>query len=87
MAAAIQNRLHVVVTAAFFVLFFSLGSYLAARPSVDPQQELAALRTEIDLLRKQQELAPAGPRALRHRLLLLRPPYSITRSAPPSSPM
>ena len=60
MAAAIQNRLHVVVTGAFAVLFFSLGSYLAARPSVDPQQELAALRTEIDLLRKQQELAPAG---------------------------
>ena len=48
----------VVVTAAFAVLFFGLGSYLAARPSVDPQQELAALRAEIDLLRKQQELAP-----------------------------
>ena len=48
----------VVVTAAFAVLFFGLGSYLGARPSVDPQQELAALRAEIDLLRKQQELAP-----------------------------
>ena len=48
----------VVVTAAFAVLFFGLGSYLAARPSVDPQQELAALRAEIDLLRKQQEVAP-----------------------------
>ena len=50
----------IIVTAAFAVLFFGLGSYLGARPSVDPQQELAALRTEIDLLRKQQELAPAG---------------------------
>ena len=50
----------VVVTAAFAVLFFGLGSYLGARPSVDPQQELAALRAEINLLRKQQELAPTG---------------------------
>ena len=37
----------VVVTAAFAVLFFGLGSYLAARPSVDPQQELVALRADI----------------------------------------
>ena len=34
----------VVVTAAFAVLLFGLGTYLGARPSVDPQQELAALR-------------------------------------------
>jgi Trypsin-like peptidase domain len=44
--------------AACAVLFVGLGSYLGARPSVDPQQELAALRSEIDVLRKQQELAP-----------------------------
>ena len=48
----------VVAAAAFAVLFFGLGSYLGARPSVDPQQELAALRADINLLRKQQELAP-----------------------------
>ena len=54
-----QNRVAVpVVAAAFAVLFFGLGSYLGARPSADPQQELAALRAEIDVLRKQQELAP-----------------------------
>jgi S1-C subfamily serine protease len=47
-----------VVAAAFAVLFFGLGSYLGARPSVDPQQELAALRAEMNLLRKQQELPP-----------------------------
>ncbi len=47
-----------VVAAAFAVLFLGFGSYLGARPSVDPQQELAALRAEVDLLRKQQELAP-----------------------------
>jgi S1-C subfamily serine protease len=37
-----------VVAAAFAVLFFGLGSYLTARPNVDPQQELQALRAEID---------------------------------------
>jgi Trypsin-like peptidase domain len=47
-----------VVAAAVAVLFLGFGSYLGARSSVDPQQELAALRAEIDLLRKQQELAP-----------------------------
>jgi len=47
-----------VVTAAFAVLFLGLGTYLGARPSVDPLQELAALRAEIALLREQQELAP-----------------------------
>jgi S1-C subfamily serine protease len=46
------------VAAAFAVLFLGLGSYLGARPSVDPQHELAALRADINLLRKQQELAP-----------------------------
>ena len=49
-----------VVATAFAVLFFGLGTYLGARPSVDPQHEFAALRTEIDLLRKQQELTPTG---------------------------
>ena len=50
-----------VVAAAVAVLFLGFGSYLGARPSVDPQQELAALRAEIDLLRKQQQLAPTRP--------------------------
>ena len=54
-----KNRVAVPsVVAACAVLFLGLGSYLGARPSVDPQQELAALRAEIDVLRKQQELAP-----------------------------
>jgi S1-C subfamily serine protease len=48
-----------VVAAAFAVLFLGLGSYLGARPSVDPQQELAALRAEMNLLRRQQ-LAPTS---------------------------
>ena len=53
-----RGAVPLVVTAAFAVLFFGLGSYLGARPRVDPQHELAALRAEIDLLRKHQELAP-----------------------------
>ena len=36
-----------VVAAACAVLFVGLGSYLGARPSVDPSQELAALRAAI----------------------------------------
>jgi S1-C subfamily serine protease len=53
-----RGAVPLVVTAASAVLFLGLGSYLGARPSVDPQHELAALRAEIDLLRKHQELAP-----------------------------
>ena len=62
------------VAAAFAVLFLGLGSYLGARPSVDPQQELAALRAEIDLLRKQQELAPTRTAGIAAPPLLLRLP-------------
>jgi S1-C subfamily serine protease len=47
----------VVVTAAFAVLFFAFGTYLAARPGAEPQHELAALRAEVDLLREQQKAA------------------------------
>jgi S1-C subfamily serine protease len=50
----------VVIASAFALLFFGLGSYLAARPSSDAQQELAALRAEIDLLRKEQPSQPTG---------------------------
>jgi S1-C subfamily serine protease len=54
-----NNRVGVpIVAAACAVLLLSLGSFLGARPSADPQQELAALHAEIDALRKQPELAP-----------------------------
>jgi S1-C subfamily serine protease len=49
----------VVVASAFAILFFGLGSYLAARPSAEAL-ELAALRAEIDQLRKVQPVAPTG---------------------------
>ena len=44
----------VVVASAFAVLFFGLGSYLGARPSEDAHEQLAALRAEVDQLRRQQ---------------------------------
>ena len=37
-----RGAVPLVVTAAFAVLFFGPGSYLGARPRVDPQHELAA---------------------------------------------
>lgn len=48
-----------VVTAAFAILFFGLGSFLAARPGAEAD-EIAALRAEIDQLRKAQIVAPTG---------------------------
>jgi S1-C subfamily serine protease len=48
----------VVIASAFAVLFFGLGSYLAARPSADAPQ-IAALRAEVEQLRKFQPV-PTG---------------------------
>jgi hypothetical protein len=48
-----------IVASAFAVLFFGLGSFLAARPSSEAN-EIAALRAEIDLLRKAQPSGPTG---------------------------
>ena len=48
-----------VATVVVAVMFFSLGSYLTARPGVDPDQ-IAALRAEIALLRKGQPAGPTG---------------------------
>jgi hypothetical protein len=48
-----------VIASAFAILFFGLGSYLGARPGVDDQQ-IAALRAEIEQLRKVQPVVPTG---------------------------
>jgi hypothetical protein len=40
--------------------FFGLGSYLGARPSSDGGEHYAALRAEIELLRKRDSLTTAG---------------------------
>jgi S1-C subfamily serine protease len=48
-----------VVATAFAFLFFGLGSFLAARPGAESEQ-IAALRAEIEQLRKTQPLTPTG---------------------------
>ncbi len=47
-----------IVASAFAVLFFGLGSFLGARPSTEAD-EIAALRAEIDQLRREQP-TPTG---------------------------
>jgi S1-C subfamily serine protease len=47
-----------IVASAFAVLFFGLGSFLGARPSTEAD-EIAALRAEIDQLRREQPI-PTG---------------------------
>jgi S1-C subfamily serine protease len=41
-----------VLATAFALLFFGLGNYLGARQNADSDERLAALRAEVDLLRK-----------------------------------
>lgn len=49
-----------VLASAFALLFFGLGNYLAARQSAESDGRIAALRAEIDLLRRQQPLIATG---------------------------
>ena len=49
-----------VVASAVAILFFGLGSYLAARPGVDTEQQIAILRAEIEQLRKIQPAVATG---------------------------
>jgi len=46
-----------VLASAFALLFFGLGNYLAARQSAESDGRIAALRAEIDLLRRQTPIA------------------------------
>ena len=50
----------VVVASAFAILFFGLGSFLAARPGPSDATEIAALRAEIEELRQSQLTIPTG---------------------------
>jgi S1-C subfamily serine protease len=54
-----RTALPAVIASAFAILFFGLGSYLGARPGVDDQQ-IAALRAEIEQLRRIQLVEPTG---------------------------
>jgi hypothetical protein len=49
-----------IIASAFALLFFGLGNYLAARQSAESDGRIAALRAEIDLLRRQQPTLPTG---------------------------
>ena len=46
-----------VLATAFALLFFGLGNYLGARQNAESDERLAALRAEVDLLRKRQPAA------------------------------
>jgi S1-C subfamily serine protease len=48
-----------IVASAFAILFFGLGSFLGARPSSEAD-EIAALRAEVDQLRRAQPTGPTG---------------------------
>ena len=49
-----------VLASAFALLFFGLGNYLAARQGADNTDRIAALRAEIDSLRRQQTPTATG---------------------------
>jgi S1-C subfamily serine protease len=54
-----------VLASAFALLFFGLGNYLGARQNADSDERLAALRAEVDLLRKRppETTGTSGSRA------------------------
>ena len=49
-----------VLASAFALLFFGLGNYLAARQSAESDGRIAALRAEIDLLRREKTPTATG---------------------------
>jgi S1-C subfamily serine protease len=49
-----------VVASAVAIVFFGLGSFLAARPGDDTEQQIAVLRAEIEQLRKAQPNVATG---------------------------
>jgi S1-C subfamily serine protease len=55
-----RRAVPVVLASAFALLFFGLGNYLAARQSAESDGRIAALRAEIDLLRRQHPLNATG---------------------------
>src|SRR5437868_11599915 len=49
-----------VLVLAFAFLFFGLGNYLAALQTADSDERVAALRAEVELLRRRETLQTAG---------------------------
>src|SRR5262249_17991886 len=56
-----------VLALVFASVFFGLGKYLAARQSAEAEERVAALRAEVDLLRRQERLRPAGTSGVQPR--------------------
>jgi hypothetical protein len=50
----------VVLTVSFALLFFGLGNYLAARQTAESDERMAALRAEVELLRRRQTPQATG---------------------------
>ena len=55
-----------VLATAFALLFFGLGNYLGARQNADSDERLAAIRAEVELLRKRTP-EPTGTSGTRAR--------------------
>ena len=55
-----RHAIPAVVASAFALLFFGLGNYLAAIQNAESDGRFAALRAEIEMLRRQQPAVPTG---------------------------
>ena len=55
-----RRAIPAVIASGVALLFFGLGNYLAARQGAESDGRIAALRAEIELLRKQQPTGTAG---------------------------
>jgi S1-C subfamily serine protease len=55
-----RRTLPALVIISFALVFFGLGNYLGARQSADTDARFAALRTELDQLRRREATVPTG---------------------------
>jgi len=55
-----RRTIPTVIALSFALLFFGLGNYLGARQSADTDARFAALRAELDLLRRREPLVATG---------------------------
>ena len=55
-----RRTIPTVIALSFALLFFGLGNYLGARQSADTDARFAALRAELDLLRRREPLIATG---------------------------
>ena len=55
-----RRTIPTVIALSFALLFFGLGNYLGARQSADTDAQFAALRAELDQLRRREPLTATG---------------------------